>query len=118
MNMETFKSYSIPLMDSQLTQIDFQRENASNKGLGDGRMTHFFLLLVFSNFSHLFPGLPVSQRKDSQGGIQAQNNCLQPGHKLPGEPGKKSTARAALAEGQPSSNWQQMQGNFFHGSPS
>ena len=27
MNMETFKSYSIPLMDSQLTQIDFQREN-------------------------------------------------------------------------------------------
>ena len=46
MNMEPFKSYSIPLMDSQLTQIDFQRENASNKALGDGRMTHFFLLLA------------------------------------------------------------------------
>ena len=46
MNMEPFKSYSIPLTDSQLTQIDFQRENASNKALGDGRMTHFFLLLA------------------------------------------------------------------------
>ena len=28
--------------------------------------------------------LPVSQRKDSQGGIQAQNNCLQPGTSCPG----------------------------------
>ena len=34
--------------------------------------------------------LPVSQRKDSQGGIQAQNNCLQPGTSCPGSRGRNA----------------------------
>lgn len=45
-NMEPLKSRTMPLVISQLTQINFWRENANNKGLGEGKMTHLFLPLA------------------------------------------------------------------------
>ena len=45
-NTEPLKSCTMPLVISQLTQINFQRENANNKGLGEGKMTHLFLPLA------------------------------------------------------------------------
>lgn len=45
-NTEPVKSHTIPLMISQLTQINFWREKTSNTGRGDERMTHLFLPLA------------------------------------------------------------------------
>lgn len=60
---------------------------------------------------------PVSQWTESQQGARTLNNCVQPWHKLPVEPGKKSTAQTPCGEGQPISNLQQMKGKFFQIKP-